>query len=58
MEQKSDMKEIQHPHGDFLVIVVAMLKEIVQGIGVEEGRDGNEATSFLDIAPGHEFLVE
>ena len=52
------MEEIEHSHGDFLVIVVAVLEEVVQGVGVEERGNRDEPAAFLDAAPGQELLVE
>ena len=31
------MKEIQHTHGNFFVVVVTVGKEVVEGVCVEEG---------------------
>lgn len=53
-----DMKEIKHFHGKVFFFIVLVFQQVVQGIDVEEGSNGNESASFFEVAPNEKLVVD
>ena len=51
-----NMEEIHHPHRELFGLRVLVAQEVGEGACEEEGRDGDEATTFLEVRPDEQLL--
>ena len=58
MKTDSNMKKVHHFLSEFLGIRIFMRQQIVQGIGIEKGGDGDKAVVFSEIAPKEQLMIE
>jgi hypothetical protein len=52
------VQQIHALHGQGFGIIIFMLAEVFERADIEKGCDGDEAASFMEIAPEQEFLVD